>query len=206
MKAWPALLLAVLAGCTVGPDYHRPDAPDVGRVQGNAAGLEAGPAARRHRSAASGGRCSATRSSNGLIAAGRRLQPDARGRRGAVPPGARCARHRARGALSDAGRERHRGTQPLARQHARRHDRRRAPSPATAAGSRRSWELDLWGRVRRASKPPRRGARRAPPTSARRGSRSQAQLAHDYFELRVARRAGAAPRRHRRRATSSRSS
>lgn len=29
MKAWPALLLAVLAGCTLGPDYHRPDTPDV---------------------------------------------------------------------------------------------------------------------------------------------------------------------------------
>jgi NodT family efflux transporter outer membrane factor (OMF) lipoprotein len=29
MKAWPALLLAVLAGCTLGPDYHRPDTPEV---------------------------------------------------------------------------------------------------------------------------------------------------------------------------------
>ncbi len=29
MKAWPPILLAILAGCTVGPDYHRPDTPDV---------------------------------------------------------------------------------------------------------------------------------------------------------------------------------
>ena len=29
MKAWPAILLAVLAGCTVGPDYRRPDTPAV---------------------------------------------------------------------------------------------------------------------------------------------------------------------------------
>jgi len=29
MKAWPALLLAVLAGCTLGPDYHRPDTPEL---------------------------------------------------------------------------------------------------------------------------------------------------------------------------------
>ena len=29
MKAWPPILLAILAGCTVGPDYHRPDTPGV---------------------------------------------------------------------------------------------------------------------------------------------------------------------------------
>jgi NodT family efflux transporter outer membrane factor (OMF) lipoprotein len=29
MKAWPSILLAVLAGCTLGPDYHRPDTPEV---------------------------------------------------------------------------------------------------------------------------------------------------------------------------------
>ena len=29
MKAWPAVLLAVVAGCTVGPDYRRPDTPAV---------------------------------------------------------------------------------------------------------------------------------------------------------------------------------
>src|SRR6185295_2871275 len=28
MKAWPPILFAVLAGCTLGPDYHRPDMPD----------------------------------------------------------------------------------------------------------------------------------------------------------------------------------
>lgn len=29
MKAWSSILVAVLAGCTLGPDYHRPDAPAV---------------------------------------------------------------------------------------------------------------------------------------------------------------------------------
>jgi len=25
MKAWPTILLAILAGCTMGPDYRRPE-------------------------------------------------------------------------------------------------------------------------------------------------------------------------------------
>ncbi|HTG97861.1 MAG TPA: efflux transporter outer membrane subunit [Burkholderiales bacterium] len=29
MKAWPAILVALLAGCTVGPDYRRPETPAV---------------------------------------------------------------------------------------------------------------------------------------------------------------------------------
>jgi NodT family efflux transporter outer membrane factor (OMF) lipoprotein len=29
MKGWSSILVAVLAGCTLGPDYHRPDAPAV---------------------------------------------------------------------------------------------------------------------------------------------------------------------------------
>ena len=27
MKAWPTILIAILAGCTMGPDYRRPETP-----------------------------------------------------------------------------------------------------------------------------------------------------------------------------------
>ena len=39
LRALPPLLGLLLAGCAVGPDYHRPDAPPVGRSMSVAAAI-----------------------------------------------------------------------------------------------------------------------------------------------------------------------
>ena len=100
--AWPtiaALALPLAACAPVGPDYLRPAAIVPGPIQGNQ-GLEARHAARRFRQ----GRMvaavprSRARSARG---AGRRLQPDAQGRRGQLPRGAGADRRGARRAVSD---------------------------------------------------------------------------------------------------------
>ena len=127
----------------------------------------------------------------------RRLEPDARRFRGAVPPGARRARHLARRALPYAGRECHRGTQPFARQHARRHDRWPYLDEL-----RRQAHGAVGDRPVGPGAPERRG-RRGHGASERRRRRRGTPLApgaarDELFPAARARRAGAALRRHRR--------
>ncbi len=160
-----------LAGCAVGPRLPGARARRVPAAYKEAPADGGAPGCRRRRptrsTAATGGRCSATRSSTALVAAGRASPTRTSPLRSPPIAQARALVREQRAALFPTlGARRQRAAQ--------RRPRRRSSSPARvrACRSSASWEPDLWGRLR----PRRRRARTASAAGERRRPRGGAPV------------------------------
>ena len=186
-----ALLAAIfLGGCSVGPNYHRPTVTTPSSFK-ELIGLEAGRAVRH---ACQGRMVAGVRRSPARHARrpGRCFEPDHRGRGSAIPAGKGTGQIRARRLFSDrisAGPSSRaegvtecrnpRQTYPLAAA---------TPPPFTdnLLQGDVAWEPDIWGRVRRTVESSRASAQASAADLAAVCLSTQAELAQDYFALRIA--------------------
>ena len=132
---------------------------------------------------------------------GRRLEPDPQRRRRGLRPGARARERGARRPLSRARRQRRRTHQSSSRGSLSSGGTTANFSSApvttidyTLEGS-GSWDLDIWGAIRRQVESEVAAAQASAADLAAAELSAQATLAADYFQLRIAERADAAPRR-----------
>jgi len=177
---FPSLLaLAALAGCTVGPQYHRPDAPTAPRFKEAAGWTPSQPADATPKGAwwamfddpvldgLERQVASANQTVKGYEAAYRQAQ--------AVTAQARASLFPTLGATADAQKS-----------HAPNGTGNGTTTNTLSGSLEASWVPDLWGKVRRTVESDKALAQASAADLANAQLAAQATLAQDYFELRVA--------------------